>query len=554
MNFLRNALLNTLLVPPSESRDALPEVEDPEMDAAINEMKDRLAALRAQGDDEREKFHRQQEQLQQNYGKVSTKYLDRVSTFVKTARLAEYLAATKEVRDYIVPGVVASLQAQLCLHVHGICLHNEATCQSRADASSVIFWFEDMVKQLRQDQAEQELKLINMLVQAKIELGDLVDAKKLREKREERHYGDMPRKTLSRKFSRTVSHSTSSIIMPRKTPSRKFSRQVSRHQKGGPVVQPTINAGNRQRVIRAISRRGNAHRPSIRVDSQGSTSQNFQEPEMGDGSWNTLGSGRRRSSGNFSIPPSLKQAETTTSATTCDSSRELNVSGAILEEEDPDSNNKSSPPPPFSSTEESSPGLEDPSDDIAARRAARAKARENAIRRGREVSPRPTETNSSSVSDRSRPIVRGVQRTRSRSLTSNDERRAARKPIPRHASKDDSGVLNKSTSSQRKSTHQLLRGFSPQPPPLVASSQRKSTHQLLRGFSPQPPPLVASSPQSSDSSIPKFEEGTFTSTFRNWMGKGKPAQQPSNNVTTNTSSGGLRPPVHLQKNCGAWVG
>jgi hypothetical protein len=542
--------LNTLLVPTSESRDALPVVEDPEMDAAINEMKNRLAALRSQGDDKRQKFHHEHEQLKQSYNKASVKFLDRVTDFVKTARLADYLAATKEVRDYIVPGIVASLQAQLCLHVHGICLHNETISLTRADASSMIFWYEDMVKQLRQEQADQELKLINMSVQAKIELGDLVDAKKLREKREERQYADMPRKSLSRKFSRTVSHASNSIGMPRKTPSRRFSRQISRHQgRGVPAAQPTINAGDRQRVIRAVSRRGNAHCPNYSVDAQGS-SQSCYEPEMSDGCWNTLGSGRRRSSAGYNIPALSKMSE---SSTNDDVS--FTVSSAILEEEDPQSN-RSPLPPPIVNTEESNPGLEGPSDDIAARRAARNTAREKTGRRGRSPMPTPPENNG--VSERSRPIIRGVQRTRSRSLTSNDERRAGRKHTEKNSPRDDSGVQDKPTSSRQTSTHELLRGFLPQPPRVLdkaTSIRQKSTHELLRGFSPQPPSLVACSPQSSDSSMPKCEEGLFTSTFRNWMGQGKGnPTPPSKAVTTNTMPGALRPQPRSHNNCGAWVG
>jgi len=202
MNFLRNILQETGLV--GGVKDA--DVTDPEMDAAIATMRHRLAKLRQQRKEDREQNSLEQEVLRGAYEKSKQRLYDRldVQKLVQNAPLMLYMTATKQVRDYLVPGVVAKLQAELCLHVHALCMHNEQLVRQQHDADIMVWWYEDMRKQLRNDQSQLELELMNQMVKTKMELGDLVDAKKLRAQRE-------PRRQISSSISRRNSSSIRGI-------------------------------------------------------------------------------------------------------------------------------------------------------------------------------------------------------------------------------------------------------------------------------------------------------------------------------------------------------
>ncbi|CAB9529352.1 expressed unknown protein [Seminavis robusta] len=506
MNFLRQKADTLLNFRVTESRDdAVPStVEDAEMNAAIEEMKERLAEARALTILKRKQYEKEQEALQEDYVTAKSAYTDRLTAIAKSP-LKEYLAATKKVRDYIVPGVVATLQAQLCLHVHGICTHSEAIVSTKAHASEIIYWYEDMVKQLRRDQADQEMGLMNKIVQAKVELGSLVDARKLRERKtEDVSTGTM--RTLSNsssshhnRFARTVSlQKKGNTDTVRRMPSRKqFSYHRADSKKQHQTTTTTISTGSRQRIIRNVSRRGNAHqRPSLSAAAQGAVSlrklqQCTSSKPLEDDIITSTG---RQRPGNMPVQstlsaPSVPSHPVDKDVVIMDTCNEEGSTSSAEESKDT-ANNPS--------------GLEQPSAEILARREARKKARQ-----GRDASPTssPTTTpvdETDQSSSRGRPSRRYVQRTRSKSLSSKDQeetRRGGRKPPARNVSKDDSGILMESPILRRKTTHELLRGFSPTPP------------------------LMANSPGSSQSSLHSQEDrgisAMFHQTWRGFMSRGQ---------------------------------
>lgn len=387
------------------------EVQDPEMDAAIAEMKERLENLRAKNALQRIKNQKEINQLKARHEKESQRVKDAVSTMQQRAHFAPYLAATKRVQDDIQTGVVATLQAQLCLHLHGVCVHSEQIHQLKSDSSEIMFWYEHMVRQLRREKPEEEMRLINEIVHSKIRIEELTDAKKLRERQEQRAPTS---RSLSRKFSRTISH----------TKSGSLKRYHSK--RGGELSIRRI--GSRQRTIRRISTREKGSRE--RSHSSGS---------------NPLSGSRVPRMASASVPETMCALMTKRVTST----RPIQ---AVSDDEETNEGNVAMP------------GLKPPSETITARRAARAEAR----RAGRPVQ----RSRSRSLTDLRR---RRQSLHQHHSQDDNNERRASQRRIstkellvafPQRA-QDDSSTM---TTTRRASTHALLRGFSPLPNALPATS------------------------------------------------------------------------------------
>ena len=207
-----------------------------------------------------------------------------------------------------------------------------------------------------------------------------------------------------------------------------------------------------------------------------------------------------------------------------------------------------------SSTSATNPsvGLPAPSDDIAARRAVRIKARKEA-RAARSRSPhrRAKQTFSSKSTDstsesansrisgkpeetpiiehqisRNRPMVRTIQRIRSKSLTAiradQPEKRVGKKPS--HQTGSESRQRQQQQQQQQPSSPSkavddlqvgrrrgsLLCGFPTQPSVaslLPETKEKEKRGSLLRGFAPQPPPEMEEEAAS-----------YFATTFRGWIG------------------------------------
>ena len=201
----------------------------PDLDQAIAQLQDRLEAAHEITLSGYLKHRREQDERQRAYDQANQRLYNRLDRVVATAHLTPYMIATKRVRDYIVPGAVAALQAQLCLHLHAMCIHNEQIRQLQQSCSQVMWWYEDMQKQLQQDQATHELALMNQVVQAKMRVGRLVDQKNLRERDEERQQQQQQQQQSNR------SDNNNNIR-------RTFSRSISRQQqRGSMVIQRTMS-------------------------------------------------------------------------------------------------------------------------------------------------------------------------------------------------------------------------------------------------------------------------------------------------------------------------
>ena len=338
MNFLRRVLHDTTNTTTDddngEEEEAdrlgwlLQNVKDPVLDAAIAAMRERLDHTRAQTLVQRETHRQEREDLWHTYRTARKTLYDRLdhNHVVLTTPTTPYMTATKQVRDYIVPGVVALLQAQLCLHVHALCAHNEQLVVTQKRADELIWWYQDMRTHLQQDQAHYEWDLMNQIVQAQLAVGALVDRKQLlwRERLDERRAAvvldttssDKPTTTiLRRNLSRSISRPKESRILHThdnnnnsNMPRRVLSRRIMRSHSGGRMsmiqtknqssssssLSPTaattttqavaaagggtlgmmmeprttnIRTGHRQRVVRKMSRQGTALRTNSRRSS-----------------------------------------------------------------------------------------------------------------------------------------------------------------------------------------------------------------------------------------------------------------------------------------------
>lgn len=153
----------------------IPEGYFRELDAELDKWRDKVSNARATTLAQRAQFSSQQAELRRQLKAASDKLTHRRDTLVVTTGLTEYNSATKEVRDFIVPGVVAALQSKLCLHVHSMCVHQEQIRVAKEDHQEIIWWFEDMVNTLREEQADKEMELMNELVTLKVEVSTLID-------------------------------------------------------------------------------------------------------------------------------------------------------------------------------------------------------------------------------------------------------------------------------------------------------------------------------------------------------------------------------------------
>lgn len=494
MNFLRqqaDAFLTHGSAPLEEDEKGVADplspspVEDPEMDEAIAEMKELLEDLRAKNALHRMKNRKQIQQLQAQHDKQSQRLQGKINAFIQVAHLTPYMEATKQVQNEIQTGIVATLQAQLCLHLHGICIHQEQTVLYKEECSQVLYWYEAMVKQLRQDQADQELYLMNELVQTKIHVGELVDAKKLRERQE----SQQPNNSVSsrnRRFSRSLSHgktSNSSLQLAR----LRSKRNIRLQQVGEVAIQ---NTGSRQRIVRQISRRGMALQKTASIRNLNNNRMHNDSNHLTDSVEGTSD----KTLGPSVSPVSVRKVHRMASASIPEPMR---LKKKMQAKKRP---SQVFPVEIIAEGEEEeegliTTGLQPSSEDISARRTARAKARR---------------------------MGRGVQRTRSKSLT-DMARGSCRCLLSR--SHEDTNV-----SRRRLSTKELLVGFPQQrraqdDSGLRMGRRQSSTHQLLRGFSQTVAPTVmpvtpTSSQGSSVASSEEEEESSegFAASFKNWMG------------------------------------
>lgn len=470
-----------------------PLPEDPEMDAAIEEMKDRLSNLRAKGTLQRMRNSREMDQLQTKHRSALQRARDTVATVSQKLHMTPYLAATKlvhqEMGEDMLPGVVVTLQAKLCLHIHAMCNHQEQLMLLKRDSNEVIYWYEDMVKQLRRDQADHELQLMNELVQAKIHIGELVDAKKMRERRESAN-----KRMLSRRFSHGVARtkSANSNVVPSLKQARLRGRMSNPQNFPLRMSLPgTTGTSFRQRTVRQISTRGLGLQKvtSMRhLQGQKMTSTRHLQKAQ---SIRNMKNYTVNNNDNDGSQNSLTETTLSPGVSPVSVRRVHQLPTAAASNDD---NNKAN----------GSGGLPPPSDDISARRAARAQAR-----------------------SAGRPIRRGVQRTRSRSLT--DMQRGARRGSRRSGlSKDDENVSRRRISDS--ASKPLLVGFPSrraQDDSNCMMKRKGSTRDLLRGFSPAPP-VRRAPPQASD----EDQEGSFTSTLKSWVGNVSVLLQPAVGIST----------------------
>ena len=167
-------------------------IKIPELDDAIHDLNDRLEVEHEKKLTQQRQQRREEDELRHNYDRARQHLHDRLdhNRVVETAHLTPYMEAIKHVQDYMVPGVVAALQTQLCMHLHAMCIHNEQIRLLQQHVDQIIWWYEDMRQQCQQDEANHELLLMNQVVQSKIIVGNLVDQKKLMIIREQREGGD----------------------------------------------------------------------------------------------------------------------------------------------------------------------------------------------------------------------------------------------------------------------------------------------------------------------------------------------------------------------------